>query len=198
MISCQFKFTSQNIITTMSKSFISEIVSGGQTGVDRAALDIALQLNINHGGWCPSGRQAEDGIISSRYNLKEAPKSTNSETIDPDSIYKIRTELNAKDSDGTLIIVNDEPIGGTLYTIEMAKKHNKAYFIFNLIENTKIDVIARWIVENNIHKLNLAGPRESQAVGIYDSAKKVLLKLLKHQLIYQNNFASIEEKKYRP
>src|SRR4051812_8779376 len=104
----------------MPSDFIREIVSGGQTGVDRAALDIAIELKIPHSGWCPYGRKAEDGIISSKYNLKETSKLTSQENSGPDAIYRKRTEFNARDSDGTLVIAKDVPIGGTFYAIEMA------------------------------------------------------------------------------
>ena len=171
---------------SMTNNFIKEIVSGGQTGVDRSALDIAIELKIPHGGWCPYERRAEDGIISTKYNLKEAPKPTLEESIDPDAIYKKRTELNARDSDGTLIIVKDAPIGGTLYTVEMVEKHKKPYLIFNLLDNPKITDVINWIIKNNIHKLNVAGPRASQTPGIYESAYNILYQLLNHRLLNQH------------
>lgn len=170
----------------MPNNFIKEIVTGGQTGVDRAALDIAIVFKIPHGGWCPYERKAEDGTIPAKYKLKEAPTPTAEESLDPDTIYKKRTELNARDSDGTLIIVKDAPMGGTLYTIEMAEKHKKPYLIFNLANNPEITDVVNWIIKNNIRKLNVAGPRASQTVGIYDAAYDVLQQLLKHQLLNQN------------
>ncbi len=178
-------------------NFIKKIVSGGQTGVDRAALDVAIGLKISHGGWCPYERKAEDGIIPTKYKLKQAPAPTLEENLDPDAIYKKRTELNAKDSDGTLIVVKGSPIGGTLYTIEMAEKHKRPYLIFNLSENLKITDIADWIVKNNIHKLNIAGPRASQVSGIYDSAYRVLHQLLHHRLLHQSQGTLTEVKLFR-
>ena len=168
------------------------LVSGGQTGVDRAALDIAIEFKIPHEGWCPYGRKAEDGIIPKKYNLKEAPAPTREENLDPDAIYKKRTELNVRDSDGTLIIAKDAPIGGTLYTIEMAEKHEKPYLIFNLSKNYEIEHIANWIIKNNIKKLNVAGPRASQTPDIYHSAYNILKHFLNHQLL--KNHISSEEK----
>lgn len=170
----------------MSNNFIKEIVSGGQTGVDRAALDAAITFKIPHGGWCPYERKAEDGVISTRYNLKEAPLSVIAEQADPDAIYKKRTELNAKDSDGTLVLVKGSPVGGTLYTIEMLEKYKKPYFIFNLSNLSKIDDIVSWIVKNNIHKLNVAGPRASQTAGIYEIAYGVISEVINHQLLNQS------------
>lgn len=160
---------------------IKLIVSGGQTGVDRAALDVAIDLKIPHGGWCPQGRKAEDGIIPSTYQLIEAPAPDAQET-DPNAIYNIRTELNVRDSDGTLIILKDEPIGGTLFTIEMVKKYKKLYFIF-YINKSKIEDVANWIMQNKISKLNVAGPRASQTEGIYSYAYDILKTLLCHSLL---------------
>jgi len=177
----------------IQNSFIKKIVSGGQTGVDRAALDIAIELKIPYGGWCPYGRTAEDGIISKKYNLKEAPPPTEKEKLDPDAIYKKRTELNAKDSDGTLIIIKDPPVGGTLYTIEMAKKHKKPYLIFNFSKNNNINDIANWIIKNNVYRLNVAGPRASQTSDIYHLSYNLLFQILNHPLLNQSK----EERLFR-
>lgn len=145
----------KNILTTF------EIISGGQTGVDRAALDIAIKLKISHGGWCPKDRLAELGeIIPKKYLLRE----TNSRE------FCVRTKLNVKDSDATLILVpNVSSItGGTKFTIDEAKAQNKPYLIVDLSKDVKIDEIIKWIYANNIKTLNIAGPRESKNPGIYD------------------------------
>lgn len=178
-----------------SNHFIKQIVSGGQTGVDRAALDVAIESNISHCGWCPFERKAEDGVIPSKYILKEAPQPTFEESSDPDAIYKKRTELNAKDSDGTLIIIKEPPIGGTLYTIEMLKKHEKPFLVFDLSTNLKITDISKWILENNIHKLNVAGPRASQTEGIYNSAYDLLKQVINDKLLIQKKIENKSEKK---
>lgn len=181
----------------MQNNFIKEIVSGGQTGVDRAALDVAIEHNIPHGGWCPYGRKAEDGIIPAKYNLKESPTPTPEENIDVDAIYKKRTELNARDSDGTLIIIKDAPIGGTLYTIEMAQKHKKPYLVFYISTNSDIREAVDWIIMNNIHKLNVAGPRASQTANIYNFSYVVLQQLLNHLLLIKNHPILMEAKSFR-
>jgi hypothetical protein len=177
--------TYQNNHNLSSNIYLKQIVSGGQTGVDRAALDVAIKLKISHGGWCPFERKAEDGIIPNSYNLKEAPAPTSEDKTDPDAIYKKRTELNAKDSDGTLIIINSDPIGGTLFTIEMLIKHKKPYLIYNLNDNPNVDNIAKWVIENKVEKLNIAGPRESQAPGIYLISTNIIEQLINHSLINQ-------------
>lgn len=156
-----------------TQNFVTKIVSGGQTGVDRAALDVAIKLGIPHEGWCPKERKAEDGFIPSHYNLKETPSS----------VYEERTEWNARDSDGTLIIVKDPPMGGTSYTIEMAKKYNKPYFLLELNKKNQIDEAAAWIIDKKIHKLNVAGPRASQTDNIYNLSSDIFYQLLNNQLL---------------
>src|SRR5438445_1429872 len=92
-----------------------KVISGGQTGVDRAALDVALELGVPAGGWCPKGRKAEDGSLAPRYPLTETPSEE----------YWQRTEWNVRDSDGTLVLTRGAPTEGTAYTIEVAKKLGK-------------------------------------------------------------------------
>jgi hypothetical protein len=151
----------------MVKNYLSKIVTGGQTGVDRAALDIAIAMGIEHGGWCPKFRKAEDAPISKKYNLYE----THTEH------YEERTEKNVLDSDGTLVILKNEPIGGTLLTIELANKLNKPLFIY-VPNKTSQEDIANWIIKKNIKILNVAGPRESQEPGIYEYTIKIMTSVL--------------------
>lgn len=154
------------------KLLVEKIVSGGQTGVDRAALDAAIQLNVTHGGWCPKGRKAEDGVINDRYQLIET------ETAE----YSERTKLNIKDSDGTLILVPITPIkvtDGTILTIAEVKVRAKPYLIIDLSNKDDIQSIIEWINDNKIKVLNIAGPRESQAPGIHMRA----LVLLNHLFV---------------
>ena len=154
---------------------IERIVTGGQTGVDQATLDIALELDIAVGGWCPKGGLDEDGIcILERYSLQET--STNN----PDE----RTKLNIRDSDGTLIIVPMLPLPdtireGTLLTIEEAERTEKPHLIIALNEKEEaLDTIRGWIDENNIHVLNIGGPRESNSPGVYEETCELLRTLL--------------------
>ena len=144
----------------MFKIIIEKIISGGQTGVDRAALDTALELGIPCGGWCPKGRRAEDGIIPSRYPLQEASSSD----------YPLRTELNVEDSDGTLILTWGPPAGGTLLTLKLCRKHHHPCLLIDLTQGSNVSEVREWIQKNSIQILNVAGPRESEANGIHDRA----------------------------
>jgi Circularly permutated YpsA SLOG family len=148
----------------MARGKLEKIISGGQTGVDRAALDAALELGISCGGWCPKGRRAEDGIIPLKYPLEE--------TSSPD--YPQRTEFNIQDSNGTLILTWGPPLGGTLLTLKLARKHRKPYQLMDLAEAIDALSVREWISKNEITVLNVAGPRESEAPGIYARALNFL------------------------
>jgi hypothetical protein len=136
---------------------ISKIVSGGQTGVDRAALDVAMELGIDCGGWCPKGRRAEDRTIPKRYPLKETPSSA----------YPQRTERNVTDSDGTLILTLREPRGGTALTIRLARSTKKPYKVVKLNRASNTEAVRSWLEKKKISVLNVAGPRESENPGIH-------------------------------
>jgi Circularly permutated YpsA SLOG family len=147
---------------------LSKIVSGGQTGVDRAALDVAQELGIPCGGWCPQGRRAEDGPIHERYPLVETPWSG----------YPQRTEWNVRDSDGTLIILDGEPDRGTRLTIERAARNKKPFLIVNLAEHPDPAAVHAWAAANGIEILNVAGPRASSCPAIYAQAAQFLRMVL--------------------
>ena len=147
---------------------IEKIISGGQTGVDRAGLDVALALGIQHGGWCPKGRKAEDGAVRATYQLQETP------TAD----YKQRTEWNVRDSDGTLVLTRGEPTGGTAATIELAAARGKPCLVLDLLNFPNPDSVRAWVAANSIRVLNIAGPRESGCPGIHDHAVTFLRQCL--------------------
>lgn len=149
---------------------LEKVISGGQTGVDRAALDAALQAKIAIGGCCPKGRKAEDGIIPDSYPLQELESCE----------YSSRTEKNVVDADGTLILNKGELSEGTKLTYEFTLQHRKPAFIVQLDadEVTSQDQVLRWIEEKQIRVLNVAGPRESKSPdGIYREALSYLMKL---------------------
>ena len=139
---------------------IKKIISGGQTGADRAALDTAINLGIPHGGWIPKGRKAEDGSLSDKYELQELPTDS----------YPERTEQNVIDSDGTLIISHGSLTGGSGYTRKMAMKQSKPWFHIDLNKTPTFHagiLIEGWISKNRIEILNVAGPRASKDSQIY-------------------------------
>jgi hypothetical protein len=139
-------------------------MSGGQTGVDRAALDFALHNNMLCRGWCPLGRQAEDGPIKALYPLNETFSS------DP----KVRTEMNVMDSDATLIIVISDMDQGTQFAHDIARLNDKPVFIWEIDKNRNIQQFKNWLIYNSVSVLNIAGPRENFAPGIYNETLDLL------------------------
>jgi len=148
---------------------LRRIVSGGQTGVDRGALDAAIALEIEHGGWCPRGRLAEDGRIPGKYRLAE--------TSSPE--YPARTEQNVIDSDATLILFRGTLRGGSRLTHHLAKKHCKPCFTVNLDQPVDTKDVAAWLHKHHVETLNIAGPRESSDTGIAQQAFDVMIRLIK-------------------
>ena len=146
---------------------LKKIISGGQTGADRAALDAALEVGIEDGGWVPKGRKAEDGRISDKYNLKEMPTSS----------YPKRTEQNVIDSDATLIFSRGKLTGGSLLTQKVANRHKKLCKHTDLNKCNAFQAardISIWIDENHIEVLNVAGPRASKDPKIYDAVHRIM------------------------
>src|SRR4051812_30825984 len=138
----------------------TRIISGGQTGVDRAALDVALELGLDCGGWCPLGRRAEDGPIPARYPLRETPTDE----------YRERTEWNVRDSDATLVLGHGELSGGTLFTTECAAEHARPLLVIDLEAHPDAALARHWIEATKPQVLNIAGPREESVPGIHHKA----------------------------
>lgn len=131
---------------------VHKIVSGGQTGADRAALDWAIEHGIPHGGWCPLGRLAEDGPIDTRYQLQETP------TAD----YAQRTEWNVRDSDGTVIFsIASELNGGSAATLWLAGQLGKPVVHISLQTPAPREALRQFIEQHGIKVLNVTGPRAS-------------------------------------
>jgi hypothetical protein len=143
---------------------IRQIVSGGQTGVDRAALDVALGLGLPCGGWCPRGRKAEDGPIPGRYPLRETPTAA----------YGQRTEWNVRDADGTLVLHCGQATGGTALTIRLARRWRQPLLVLDLSLDPSPPLVRDWVRERKIRVLNVAGTRESQCPGIQRRAARFL------------------------
>ncbi len=143
---------------------IQRIISGGQTGVDRAALDFAIQIGIEHGGWCPRGRRAEDGRIPVCYLLQETDSAN----------YAVRTERNVAEADATLLLYREKLQRGTLLTKQFANHLKKPCLTVRLDRPADIDRIVGWIHNQSIRVLNIAGPRASNHPAIYQQAKELL------------------------
>jgi hypothetical protein len=148
-----------------------KIISGGQTGADRAALDWAIKNGIPHGGWCPRGRKAEDGVIDAKYQLQQTPSSN----------YLERTKWNVRDSDGTVIFsIGKRLSGNSSVTLEFANKNRKPYLHLSAVfKDPTASKLKVWMHQNSIRVLNVAGPRASKeplvaefVIAILDAALK--------------------------
>ena len=147
--------------------FCARIISGGQTGADRAALDFAMRLRYPHGGFAPHGRLAEDGRIPEKYQLVELPEGG----------YRQRTRRNVLESDGTLIVNIGALDGGTLATQRFTQKLARPCLLAQLDQESVPDAAARllaWLDEHAIRTLNVAGPRESKRPGIHRLTEELL------------------------
>ncbi len=153
----------------------SVIISGGQTGVDRGALEAAIALGIPHGGWCPQGRLAEDGVIPARYTLRE--------TDSPQ--YAVRTERNVLDSDATLIFCRGPTTGGTEWTRICAVRYGRPCLVVDLSQPVDWQKLRGWLGQVRPRLLNVAGPRESQAPGIQQQVQQILIQLFTQQETFQ-------------
>lgn len=147
----------------------SHIVSGGQTGVDRAALDVAIAMGLGHGGWCPAGRLSEDGTVPSRYDLQETDSTE----------YPVRTEQNVIDSDATLILYEGRLKGGTLLTRRICVRLGKPFLVVR-IDRDDVSAARQWLATQRPATLNVAGPRESTSPGIFHRSMAFLLKVLEN------------------
>ncbi|MCU7814249.1 MAG: putative molybdenum carrier protein [Candidatus Thiodiazotropha sp. (ex Rostrolucina anterorostrata)] len=149
-----------------------KIISGAQTGVDRAALDAALECGIQTGGWCPQGRLAEDGTIPKNYPVKELAGAG----------YKERTLKNVIDSDGTMIVYYDCLSGGTEQTLRFCLAQKKPYLLIDAEEvviQRAVSKVLSFIEKYRMTVLNVAGPRASGEARAYDYTKQVIEQVLK-------------------
>jgi hypothetical protein len=149
-----------------------KIISGGQTGVDRAALDVALKYGIECGGWCPAGRRDEFGVIAPQYPLQELKTGGFTE----------RTFQNVKNSDGIIVIYTGTLAGGTEQTVRFCAELNRPYQLINAAElsaENSANLIADFVRNNKIGILNIAGPRQSEWPEGYDYASRAIECFLK-------------------
>jgi len=149
---------------------LAKIISGGQTGADRAALDFAITRGLPHGGWCPRGRLAEDGVIEACYQLTETPDA------DPTQ----RTEWNVRDSDGTVIFSLAPTLsGGSWLAAQFASQQHKPCLHLSRERDAALAAkkLRDFLVEHRINVLNVAGPRESEEPLVGRFVHEVLEKL---------------------
>ena len=154
---------------------IQKIISGGQTGADRAALDFAIKHDIPYGGWVPKGRKTEDGTLPEKYHLQEMPTGQ----------YVKRTEKNILDSDGTLIVSHGLLRGGSALTRELAKQHGKPWIHIDLEMIScpeAVVMIREWIERHGIKLMNVAGPRARKDPKIYEAVMDQLEELHRTQV----------------
>lgn len=150
---------------------IETIISGGQTGADRAAFDFALKNKIKIGGFVPKGRRAEDGKIPLKYTNVVETETRN---------YAVRTELNVQNSDATLILSHGKLTGGSLLTRKLAKKHKKPFLHIDFESLTlkkAVEKMREWLDLIDCKSLNIAGARASSDAKIYDKITRFLKKL---------------------
>ncbi len=147
-----------------------KIISGGQTGSDRGALDAAIEFGIEHGGYVPKGRRAEDGRVPPAYRLVELGSPN----------YLTRTRLNVESADGTLILTPQRsPTGGTFRTIEFAIELQKPWWVSHPGRLELVPKVVAWIQEKNLKTINVGGPRESKFPGVQGQSRIFLLEVFK-------------------
>lgn len=148
---------------------LEKIISGGQTGVDRAALDVALALGRAAGGFCPQGRRAEDGRIPARYPLRETESRT----------YAARTRRNVRAADATLVLTQQARTGGTALTLRAARAAGTPSRHVRLPATPEeLNATRQWLSGNGVRTLNVAGPRASEEPGVYDAVRAFLERVL--------------------
>ncbi len=158
---------------------IKKIISGGQTGVDQAALQAAIDSGIQHGGWCPPERVCESGTIPEKYQLIQTPLDR--DPTAPTIPRSQRTIWNVRDADGVLIFTESrlQSDTGTLLAIETAQRLEKPMLVIPLFNEIDVSPIKKWIQINEIRILSVGGPSESNRPGAYDIVYQVLINLLR-------------------
>jgi Circularly permutated YpsA SLOG family len=160
----------------MSHHRITKIISGGQTGADRAGLDVAIEVGLDYGGAIPAGRRTEDGTLSLKYTKMKELKSRH---------YQARTEKNVLDADAIIIFTFNSMGSGSALTKKIADQHYKPCLHINLSKQQDDDevirVVSEWLDAVRPHTLKVAGSRESGAKGIYNKVFNVLKAVLKSE-----------------
>ena len=160
-------------------SSVKRVISGGQTGVDQAALRAAQTCGLDCGGWCPPGRICESGIIPPIFPLEETPEERSPEALDIPRSQ--RTEWNVRDSDATLVLqtrLSDNQDLGTGWTIRCAARYGRPLLVCDPADPMAPAMITRWLREKSVHRLNVAGPSENSCPGIGDRVYSLLRSIL--------------------
>ncbi|MHC4840200.1 MAG: putative molybdenum carrier protein [Planctomycetota bacterium] len=150
---------------------LSQIISGGQAGADRGALDAAIDLGIEHGGVCPKGRKFDDGLIPDKYQLQEHGSSD----------FLDRAESNVVNSDATLILTFGRLTGASRQTAEIARKHNKVWLHLDLnaeATNYAVKAVGTWLGDHGVKTLNVGGGAESESAGLQGAVRDLLNRVL--------------------
>lgn len=151
-----------------------KIISGAQTGADRAALDVAIELGMDYGGAVPRGRKAEDGPVDRKYDRLTELDTGN---------YSVRTERNILDANATIVFTKGHPTGGTELTVYLAGEYKKLFLVIDISEHTEeesVELIKDWLQKSKPRTPNIAGPRESKCPGMYGAVFKILSAVLIH------------------
>ncbi len=158
---------------------LKKIISGGQTGVDQAALEAAQKCGLLTGGWCPPGSTCEAGLIPDFYNLKETPL----ERLEgfPDIPRSMRTAWNVRDSDATMVLFTNSGLDrGSEFTLRCAEMYRKEIFLIDLTDPVLTNEILNWLINNSVEILNIAGPSQSSQPGIHQKSHAFLTELFEN------------------
>lgn len=160
---------------------LAKIISGGQTGVDRGALDAAVDAGLDHGGWCPPGRSCEDGRIPARYFLMETPDDRSPDALEVPRSQ--RTQWNVRDADGLLVfrpVEMKQQDAGTDWAIQCAQRAFKPCLVCDPHNGQCVEQATEWLKAWSIRILNVAGPSENTWPGIRETTYRRLMELFQN------------------